>query len=271
MFSYRGRGIAHEKKDKGCQDYLKAAFADNGNCILALSDGASSADYAQASAEVTVSSLVEYFSNVSLSEFLSRSTDCQVREILNYLQNQIRGLSKEKECTDLRQFSSTVLLAVSDREDVLIFHLGDGEIFLLDTEGNICFVSGPDNAPGTSNVTYFSVSNDAEEHARLSVFSIREMRLESILMMSDGPEMMFYNRGIKRTDRTAAEILGYVRDGIIKSNEDLADILDQMAEIPAERMDDWSMIISDFRSAHVYKEPVVVSMLEEEHQKYLQE
>ena len=223
--------------------------------------------YAKAAAEVTVSSLIEYFENVRLSEFLKRNPDRQTCDLVGYLQRAIIALSKQLHCADLRQFSATVLLTVCDGEDVLIFHLGDGTIFLQDIEGHICYVSEPENVSGMLNATYFSVSSDAADHARICFFKVRGMQIGSVLMMSDGPYLMFYNRGMRQPDRTAAEILGYVRDGIINSNEDLADIMNQMAEVPGERMDDWSVIVSDFQPSGESSEPRIISMLEEEREK----
>ena len=60
----------HEKRGIPCQDFINHVYAENGNYVMALSDGATSAKYAQEAARTTVSSIIQYFENHTLQEAL---------------------------------------------------------------------------------------------------------------------------------------------------------------------------------------------------------
>ena len=55
-----------------------------------------------------------------------------------------------------------------------------------------------------------------------------------------------------------------MRDGGVSTNEQLADVLRQMAELPCERLDDWAVLILSSADAAQEELPQAVSMLAEE-------
>lgn len=62
-------GIIHDKRGIPCQDYINYSYADNGNYIMALSDGATSARFAKEATKVTVESVINFFRDIRLASF----------------------------------------------------------------------------------------------------------------------------------------------------------------------------------------------------------
>lgn len=234
---------------------------------MALSDGATSARYAGEAAKVTVESVINYFSGHTLNEFLMCDRAEQKETILNYILNGLRTYAKQVGCPDLREFSATLLFLVYDKTNMLTCHLGDGAIFLANSDNDIVFVSKPDNENVLSNQTFFIVSGDSAEHIRMNQFKISETGIIRALMTSDGAYLMFYNRGNLDASSTAKELLSYAKDKLISNDADLCNALNQMAEVPSERLDDWSVLIFDVDQRKNDSTLEIVSMLSEENEK----
>lgn len=262
-----GRGISHEKSNLPCQDFAVFEYAKNGNVILALADGASSAQYAREAAIANTGAVVSLFSRITLERFQKHDAERQAEDIITACHRQIKRFAKQVGCTDFKQFSATLLFAVFSKNSVLVGHLGDGAIYGTDDNGKIDFCSDPENIAGVSTRTRFTVSKNAKEYLRL--YSIEPKHCRNLVMTSDGAYSMFLGRGGMKAEVTAEELMGYMRDGGIATHTDLADVLNQMAEIPSERMDDWSVLMWDQnqeKTLEVRLEPV--SMYQEEVHKH---
>lgn len=234
---------------------------------MALSDGATSAKFAREAAAATVNGIIQYFEEHTLEEFLCFDEEIRKRTLLDYIIKCLIVLAKKSGCSDSREFSATMLFLVSDEKNIICGHIGDGAIFITDEANKIIFVSGPENVDGFSNRTFFPVSLNAIDHFRVNQINIQETSASQALMTSDGAFLMFYNRGNHNPSNTAKEILGYVNTGIVSSNNDLKDALTQMAEVPSERLDDWSILIYSQKQLHSDSCLNQVSMLAEELQK----
>lgn len=234
---------------------------------MALSDGATSAKFAREAAIATVNGIIQYFEEHTLREFLCLGEEIQKRILLDYIIKCLIILAKKSGCSDPREFSATMLFFVSDEKNIICGHVGDGAIFITDRANKIILVSGPENENGISNKTFFPVSLNAIDHFRVNQINIQETSASQALMTSDGAFLMFYNRGNHDPANTAKEILGYVNTGVVSSNNDLKDALTQMAEVPSERLDDWSILIYSQKKLHSESCLKQVSMLTEELQK----
>lgn len=82
VLGYLGTGIAHERLGLPCQDAIGSRCCENGSVVLALSDGASSARYAQQAAHACVAAVLSLFDSVPLSAFLALEATEQKRRIL---------------------------------------------------------------------------------------------------------------------------------------------------------------------------------------------
>ena len=243
IISYRGLGISHERRGMPCQDAVEGRAAKNGNWILALSDGAGQARFAEEAARATVESVTEFFENRELSAFLKMEDVAGKREILRAVREALENLSGFRS-EMVEQFAATVLFAVTDTKNALFGHLGDGAIFAMDDSGALVFESKPENQK--KNATYFAVSQRAEKHFRLT--RIPAENISSMLLISDGPYRMFRDRGEGEASATALELMGYAHDKRITDESRLSDALNQMAEVPAERP--WSTMSEEGNRNH---------------------
>ena len=267
ILGYLGTGIAHERGGLPCQDAIGARSCENGNTVLALSAGASSSLFAREAARSHVEAVIGLFASVPLSAFLGLDVPEQKRRILAACREGLARLAGSEALFHAPDYAATLLLCVDDGERLLLGHLGDGALFAADENGETVFVSSPENAPEGASRTFFVSFPNAEEHLRLTSLRRGERSVSRVLLMSDGPCAMFQGRG-GSLQATAAELLLYVRQGLIETNSQLADVLRQMAELPCERLDDWSLLILDTPGEAAEPLPEPVSMLAEEEEKY---
>lgn len=270
IMRYLGRGIHHEQNAMPCQDVILDRRAENGNQILALSDGASSAAYAQQAAVENCRGLCAYFEEHSLEDFLALDEPAQKRAIVDAccctLLEFLAGLELP-ERANRADLAATLLFVVMDERHILIGHLGDGGIFCVD-DGKMVYASAPDNRNGVSNRTYFTVSPDADRHLRLHTLDRTQTPVRNILLTSDGAYHAL-KEYYGSAESTVLEMIELVKKGEVADAAGLRSVLSQIALAPIQRMDDWSVLLVDMQQPVPPQEPVEpVSMLREEEAKY---
>ncbi len=241
IIRYLGRGVYHEDTGVPCQDRARYRYAKNGNVILAIADGCSSAAFAETAADVNVDTVLRLFSNITLRDFLRQNKNAAdvIDPILAAMKKKHPG-QYEKDPTE---FSATLLFAVTDGRDILLGHLGDGNLICADSEGGTAFYSKEENQ-GSASSTYFTVSPDAKAHLRLDLVPAKNVR--NILLYSDGPQKMLWYNGDKDIEKAALALISHVRSGEIKDCRGLTETLtDMIADAMYQLMDDWSMLILD--------------------------
>ena len=270
IMRYLGRGIHHERKDLPCQDVILDRRAENGNQILVLSDGASSAAYAQQAAVENCRGLCACFEQHPLEDFLALEETVQKQTIIDAcacaLLEFLAGLELPEQ-VHLGELSATLLFVVMDERHILTGHLGDGGIFCVDN-GAVVYASAPDNRNGVSNRTYFTVSQDAVSHLRLHTLDRTQTPVRNILLTSDGAYHAL-EEYYGDTEKTVLEMIEMVINGEVADAAGLRSVLSEIALAPIQRMDDWSMLLVDMQQPVPPQEPLEpMSMLREEEAKY---
>ena len=94
--------------------------------------------------------------------------------------------------------------------------------------------------------TYFTVNEDAFEHLHLSVVKRIEIEpaIAMIVIMSDGPHLMFKDRGYGQPEETVEEMSPFLLNGQVRTEEMLEILLDEMTELDSEKTDDWSLLVA---------------------------
>lgn len=270
IMRYLGRGIHHEQEDLPCQDVILDRRAENGNQILVLSDGASSAAYAQQAAVENCRGLCACFEQYSLEDFLALEESVQKQTIVDAcacaLLEFLAGLDLPEQVSRA-ELAATLLFVVMDERHILTGHLGDGGIFCVDN-GAVAYASAPDNRSGVSNRTYFTVSPDAVRHLRLHTLDRTQTPVRNILLTSDGAYHALEDY-YGDAEQTVLEMIELVKNGEVADAAGLRSVLSEIALVPIQRMDDWSMLLVDMQQPVPPQEPVEpVSMLREEEAKY---
>ena len=241
IIQYLGRGVYHEDNGIPCQDRARYLYAPNGNIILALSDGCSSARFAETAAEINVDTVIRLFSEMTLQDFLSRDPTAGV--IIDPILEEMKKKEPKHFKKDPYDFSATLLFAVTDGSDILTGHIGDGNILCVNRDGAEAYYSEEENA-GASDRTFFTVSDNAKAHLRLTRLRARNVR--NILLYSDGPQKMLWYQGDKDIKNAALALTKRVRRGEITDCAGLAEALAGMtSDSMYQLMDDWSMLILD--------------------------
>lgn len=235
------RGIAHEEKGIECQDTAEYLQYSADIAVMAISDGAGQAQYAKKASECNVRAILELFNRIPVENFIEKTEEEQKNLILSQCIRLITQEATKVSCNNLNHFSATLVFAVIAREFILTGHLGDGAIYMTDSDNRRCFSSGPENIQ-VSHRTYFTISREAYEHLYLQIIKRDEIKPVTLLMMSDGPQLMFKDRGFGIPEETAEEMASFISSGQVRTDEDLGSLLDAMTELEAEKMDDWSLL-----------------------------
>lgn len=235
------KGIAHEEKGIECQDTAEYLQYSADTAVMALSDGAGQAQYAKKASECNVKAILELFAQIPPEDFIKKTEDEQRQLILGQCMRFILQEAEKVSCDNLNHFSATLVFAVITRDFVLTGHLGDGAIYMTDEKNRRCFSSEPENIQ-VSHRTYFTISSEAYEHLYLRIVKREESKPAMLVLMSDGPQLMFKDRGFGVPEETAEEMAPFLLNGQVKTDEDLGSLLDAMTELESEKTDDWSLL-----------------------------
>lgn len=268
ILQYLGRGIYHAQGNLPCQDFILARrLRRSGLTVLALADGAGSAEYARLAARLNCGAVVSFFGKMkteaAFADFLALPEAERAQQILTHCRRVIGERMQRERCEKASAFSATLLLAVIGREQVLIGHLGDGAIYCL--EGESLSYSPGENRNGMKNATYFTVSRDAAEHLRMT--TLPRDGVSSLLLTSDGTSGLFQGGQVPLSLMQAAE------NGQLPTNRALQEALRDVVEVPILRADDWSVLLWTANEPDAVGETVTepVDMLAEEQEKLWQE
>ncbi len=203
-------GKDHERKKIVCQDrtYFKVA---NGAYAISLSDGAGSKRLSHFGAETTVSFTSEYFSK-KFDETYNCIIDVQNGDKLRNLKSEFTDALKERmEClvvknhnTTRDDFLCTMEFVIVKGNKYIAGHCGDGVIAILryfNGNESLDVLSFPENGEA-ANITYFVNSENGSEHIRLYAGSMENVK--GFVLMSDGPEEVFYNSKSKEMNITTS-------------------------------------------------------------------
>ena len=192
FFSSVFTGSNHVNQNLPCQDYANYTITEKGVYVAALSDGASSSVYGDIAASRNVNSVINLFHMVEFDDFLSYPITEQRKLILNACRSSIQANVNRIPGAKPRDFAATLLFMASDGQRLVFGHIGDGAICGATSKGEIETLSHPANIGHERNKTFFTLSQDAEEHFEITVINdISDYN--AIIMMSDGPETSFYD------------------------------------------------------------------------------
>lgn len=182
------QGTGHKKVQIPCQDKT-FALAKNGVYVIALADGAGSASLSHYGAERVVRDVSEYIAEHFLELLNCRDGRRVKKEIIEMLRISLAEEAKSHKC-DVRDLSSTLLVAAVYENDFILAHIGDGVIGYLDGD-ELKVASMPDNGE-FSNVTTFVTSSEAL--ASMRIFKGKLNGKDAFVLMSDGTEQSLYHK-----------------------------------------------------------------------------
>jgi serine/threonine protein phosphatase PrpC len=177
------QGISHQKLDLPCQDALDYRIFPGGVLLIALADGAGSAERADLGARCAVDSALE-----ALSSGLEEASNQDAAILEDLMQNAFAAarcgleLLADEEQQDLRDFATTLTCAVVLPGRLAIGQIGDGAIVVRDGSGSYLTATRAQRGE-YANETYFLSQEEALEHVEVQVI---EGPIQALAAMSDG-------------------------------------------------------------------------------------
>ena len=200
------QGKTHIRHQIPCQDKTNIMFG-NDTYVIALADGAGSAELSHFGAECVVNSIATLF--ISEFENLFATSDGRLvkKAIMEKLLYNIKEEAELLEC-NIKDLASTLLAVAVKGDQFIIVHIGDGVIGYLDGD-NLKVASTPANGEH-ANETYFVTSKDAITVMRL--FKGQLKNIAGFVLMSDGTEQSLYN---KRNNSLSVAVIKLMQRNIL--------------------------------------------------------
>jgi len=167
--------------------------------VIALADGAGSANMSHYGAECVTECISEYLIN-NFTDIINNEDGTLVKiNILDAIVERLEATAKDHEC-EVRDLSSTLLAVAICDNRYLMIHIGDGVIGYLE-DNELKVASHPDNGEH-SNITTFVTSNNALTSMRIIRGNITG--IVGFVLMSDGTCDSLYH---KQTETLAKVII----------------------------------------------------------------
>lgn len=229
----QGRG--HLKNNTPVQDKI-FHLKDSVN-VIALADGAGSAYLshfgAQCAVETICHLLNEHFDKIYGMTDIAEAQKFIIDEILIKL-----TALAEQHVENLKEFASTLLCVAVKDKNILIFHLGDGEIGAIKND-ELVSISSSENGE-YANTTFFITSSHVAKH--LKIFKSSNAKLfSSFFLLSDGAATSFYS---KRQNKFSPILSKIIIQSKYTSESAMNEMLEESFEmfVKQKTMDDCSLI-----------------------------
>ena len=176
-------GLDAMKLEMPCQDKI-ARYRDEKISVIALADGAGSADLSHFGAE-RVTKIICRLIAENFEKFLD-APESEIKSlILNELLQELQLAADEHEC-ELKDLASTLMAAASDGEKYFMLIIGDG-IAGIFKDGEINLAAEP--------YTVFVTSKLVSMHTKILRGALEN--INGFVLMSDGAADSFYERKTK--------------------------------------------------------------------------
>lgn len=183
------RGVSHRKKGTACQDAFAWERLDCDWAVLAVADGAGSAELSDIGAKLAVHTAIAGVRKQliaarlvgSLTEDIMREAlrkcACEAREAV------IRAAEYVGRCP--RELASTLIVVIAGATVTAALHIGDGAVVIQTADGKIHALSKPDTDEFMGETT-FLVGSDSIPRARIGIGPAAD----SIALFSDGIQLL---------------------------------------------------------------------------------
>ena len=177
------QGLSHQKQGLPCQDALEYGCLPGGILLVALADGAGSAQHAELGAQAAVQASVDWL-RASL-ENDQPSECCEWEEVIwESFQNARTALEQLAEEHDetLRSFATTLTCLVATPERLVVGQVGDGAVVAVGEDGDLNTVTTLQRGE-YANETNFLTQDQALDLVAIQVI---DEQVQALAVMSDG-------------------------------------------------------------------------------------
>ena len=188
LISASATGTSHTRNNTPCQDAHRWSLMETGTLLIAVADGAGSADRSQAGAVCAVEVAIAFLEG-ALAAVLPEDEPGWERLLTEAFKQARAAVFALAEADNLpaRVFACTLTLAIANDEWLVTGQIGDGVVVAQTLSGELITVSPPQRGE-YANETHFLIADDA-----LSEFDGRIYRqhetieaIASLAVMTDG-------------------------------------------------------------------------------------
>ena len=177
------QGTSHLEKNVPCQDAHACQLTVRGNLLLAVADGAGSAERSQEGSGIAVKQVIISLETALQDGAPDTEPDWQSL-ITQAFADALQALVQlaEGDNTPLNAFATTLACAVVSDDWLAVGQIGDGAVVAEDADGNLFLTARPQRGE-YANEAYFLTMPDALSY--LSVYVTRQS-IRSLVMTTDG-------------------------------------------------------------------------------------
>lgn len=180
------QGARHVQNGLPCQDAHAYRAIDASTLVAAVADGLGSAAYAQAGAELAVRGAVAYIEQ-ELRKAIPGDEAGWTQLVRDGFLAACDRLEEQaqKDQADLRDYATTLIVAILTDDWLVIGHIGDGVAVAWLEDGDLAIVSSPQNDEYV-NVTFPLTMPDM---LNVAEFKARPGRVKALAILSDGMQL----------------------------------------------------------------------------------
>ncbi len=210
------QGIDHINRQIECQDCV-SSISSGGVNVIALADGAGSRTNSKEGAELISECICKDIANnfncyYELCEKTGK-TEAQHKADIDNLKEQLLKIiiaqiaSNVVPPESIDDYAATLLFFACRKDKYICGHIGDGVIGILNEHfAGVDVRSAPENG-GAPNITFFATDANAKDHFRIEWGDMKG--IEGVILMSDGPEEVLYERDTGLSDNTSKIITNF--------------------------------------------------------------
>lgn len=210
------QGVSHKISDTPCQDSVLIKKAE-GYLFLGLADGAGSARHSDIGSNLILKFLAVHM-QISF-DYYTKNEAVANKNLLGRIHLALTKIAHMKE-VKVEDLSSTLLFVAIYYGEIIIVHIGDGVIGILDEEDTLSVLSEPENGE-YAHLTYFTTTLNANK-IRIYKGNIRD--INGLVLMSDGVEDSLYDSKTKDLVPVTKNIIQWLDQG---NEEEVSSALDE--------------------------------------------
>lgn len=181
------KGYAHIKNGKPKQDYILTEIFNQ--CIIfVIADGAGTANYSDVSSNLLCHFFVKKVKQWLKTNELDSLDKCDIEQWIKIFQKILMRINRYYNTDDIRDFASTMILAVVEDSKAVFCQIGDGCI-VINSNNNLQCVFWPQNGEYINTTNFVTDKNISQK----IMFKILYNNITEISIFTDGLESIALN------------------------------------------------------------------------------
>ncbi len=181
------RGVSHVKRNQPCQDAHFWREFPGSAMVVAVADGAGSANLSQLGAARAAVSSVDWVAELLNGEYPTEDEEWRqlLLAALQTAHESVIGVAEKRKVTP-RDLATTLILAVVTPDTVATVQVGDGAAVVRTGDGDFVAVTVPQRGEHINETFFFTAPN----YQDAAQFSVWHGQVSGVAVFSDGLQML---------------------------------------------------------------------------------